>query len=503
MYGWPIGVRAVTPDPGPAGKPAWWSELPTGWFPTEHGMFRVVEGTMIYADEFGQIHRPVDDGIGTLQYQPLDPAFRGWDYAQIAFTGPVEETWPLVHTIALAVGYEEPEAPVADSRPGAPTFPATLEGLKQALEFTMRAMEQVVEQCALLGQLVHNIEAAIPTMDEDGAEAALAALENRQREQQEYYDYFLKVLAAAQRVAGQYMQDSWGTILLREFLRNAQKDWLVRATYPGLVGLIDLIGAPDSSLDVIEALVSIRAQVAHLAPSREQWGELAAAFADFGGGAAVMVRGIDVTVTRVEQAQQILQWTSAIGLTIVSGGAPVVLWRHGGTTLETLRAAAPLLLAVTQTAAVAVDQYADWVTKFLGLDPQKAKYVRWGARAVQLVTLLLTGKVHRWGQVQYTGAMRRCYAEEVRGLAPVGQKLLAAGRTEEEVARALHAMRREIGAHYKRLTPQPLRQQVYDRNNQQYGDPLGPTIEWLRARNKSWRDIIESSSRPGGHDLGL
>jgi hypothetical protein len=38
---------------------------------------------------------------------------------------------------------------------------------------------------------------------------------------------------------------------------------------------------------------------------------------------------------------------------------------------------------------------------------------------------------------------------------------------------------------------------------ERYGDPLGPSIEWLRARGKSWDDIIESASRTGGADLGF
>jgi hypothetical protein len=36
-----------------------------------------------------------------------------------------------------------------------------------------------------------------------------------------------------------------------------------------------------------------------------------------------------------------------------------------------------------------------------------------------------------------------------------------------------------------------------------HGDPLGPTIDWLRAQGKSWEEIIESAMRPGGADLGF
>ena len=38
---------------------------------------------------------------------------------------------------------------------------------------------------------------------------------------------------------------------------------------------------------------------------------------------------------------------------------------------------------------------------------------------------------------------------------------------------------------------------------QKYGDKLGPTIEWLQSKGKSWTQIIESATRTGGKDLGL
>jgi hypothetical protein len=34
-----------------------------------------------------------------------------------------------------------------------------------------------------------------------------------------------------------------------------------------------------------------------------------------------------------------------------------------------------------------------------------------------------------------------------------------------------------------------------------YGDPLGPTIQWLLEHGKSWEDIIKSAATPGGADL--
>jgi hypothetical protein len=59
------------------------------------------------------------------------------------------------------------------------------------------------------------------------------------------------------------------------------------------------------------------------------------------------------------------------------------------------------------------------------------------------------------------------------------------------------------GVKYKDLTPEQLREAIYARNRVKYGDPLGPTIDYLRNKGKSWEDIIESAARTGGRDLGF
>jgi len=77
------------------------------------------------------------------------------------------------------------------------------------------------------------------------------------------------------------------------------------------------------------------------------------------------------------------------------------------------------------------------------------------------------------------------------------------GSSSEEIARALHGLRRELGVKYKSLTPGDMLQQIYQRNIQKYGDKLGPTIDYLRQQGKSWDDIINSATRTGGKDLGF
>jgi RHS repeat-associated protein len=99
--------------------------------------------------------------------------------------------------------------------------------------------------------------------------------------------------------------------------------------------------------------------------------------------------------------------------------------------------------------------------------------------------------------------LRLAYIGEVEALSGSAAAMRAAGSTAEEIARALHQARRDIGVKYKDLTPEPLRSTIYDRNIAKYGDPLGPTVDWLRNRGKSWDQITEGATRTGGADLGL
>ena len=99
--------------------------------------------------------------------------------------------------------------------------------------------------------------------------------------------------------------------------------------------------------------------------------------------------------------------------------------------------------------------------------------------------------------------LRQAYIGEVEALKDTTAQLRAAGKSPEEIARALHQMRRDIGIKYKDLTPPDKLAEIYARNLEKYGDELGPTIDYLRGKGKSWEEMIESASRSGGVDLGL
>lgn len=91
---------------------------------------------------------------------------------------------------------------------------------------------------------------------------------------------------------------------------------------------------------------------------------------------------------------------------------------------------------------------------------------------------------------------RTAYVQEVQAISLRVEELRSAGKNDEEIAREVHRLRREIGVKYKNLTPHQELERIYRRNLDLYGDKLGPTIDYLRnVQNKSWQQIIESAGR--------
>ena len=78
-----------------------------------------------------------------------------------------------------------------------------------------------------------------------------------------------------------------------------------------------------------------------------------------------------------------------------------------------------------------------------------------------------------------------------------------AGASTEATARLLYAERNALKLKYRGLSPADAVKQFEQRNIEKYGNSLGPTIDQLQASGKSWDEIIESATRPGGSDLGF
>jgi hypothetical protein len=98
------------------------------------------------------------------------------------------------------------------------------------------------------------------------------------------------------------------------------------------------------------------------------------------------------------------------------------------------------------------------------------------------------------------------------------EKMRAAGKSDEEIARAANAERRAIGKEFKDKTDPELREVIHRRNQQLYGDPLGPKYEdfkrgsvynakdgeWVPLINKKTgepytdAELIQAAQSPGG-----
>ena len=99
--------------------------------------------------------------------------------------------------------------------------------------------------------------------------------------------------------------------------------------------------------------------------------------------------------------------------------------------------------------------------------------------------------------------LRQEYIDSVEKLKAKRAAMAAEGKSDEAIARELHAERRALGEQYKSLTPAEKLDEIYARNVQKYGDKLGPSVDWLRDRGKTWGQISESATRTGGKDLGF
>jgi RHS repeat-associated protein len=99
--------------------------------------------------------------------------------------------------------------------------------------------------------------------------------------------------------------------------------------------------------------------------------------------------------------------------------------------------------------------------------------------------------------------LRQQYVDEVLALKDKIPTLEKAGMTKEEIAKILYSERNALKIKYRKLTPAKRLEEIENRCLNVYGNKLGPTIEQLRAKGKTWEQIIESATRPGGQDLGF
>lgn len=104
--------------------------------------------------------------------------------------------------------------------------------------------------------------------------------------------------------------------------------------------------------------------------------------------------------------------------------------------------------------------------------------------------------------------LRQAYEAEVAGLKEEAEAMAKSGASDESIARKMWERRREIGVKYKNVTPEPLRDYIYEVNTGRYKDPLGPSFDSLvksaeKKMVEPYQMIIDSSSRPNGDVNGL
>jgi len=68
--------------------------------------------------------------------------------------------------------------------------------------------------------------------------------------------------------------------------------------------------------------------------------------------------------------------------------------------------------------------------------------------------------------------------------------------SEKALAEVANNARRQLGVEYKNLTPEPLRDYIYEVNLNRYGDPLGPTVDLLVQRGKTYSQIVKDAAKP-------
>ncbi|MET3120344.1 hypothetical protein AAKU64_004596, partial [Undibacterium sp. GrIS 1.8] len=103
--------------------------------------------------------------------------------------------------------------------------------------------------------------------------------------------------------------------------------------------------------------------------------------------------------------------------------------------------------------------------------------------------------------------LRQAYEDEVVDLEMKAKHMMDSGTPKNEVAYEMWNERRELGIKYKDLTPEPLRDYIYEVNSGRYGDPLGPKFEDLvskqlesgKSLDEAYQRIINSSFTPNNN----
>jgi len=105
------------------------------------------------------------------------------------------------------------------------------------------------------------------------------------------------------------------------------------------------------------------------------------------------------------------------------------------------------------------------------------------------------------GDFGYLPTLRQAYVRDVYNIKQSVVEMKATGMSDESLASYAYNARNHLKVKYRSNTPKNVLDEINRRNMQKYGSELGPTIEFLLEKGKTFDDIIESSTRTGGKGL--
>ena len=106
------------------------------------------------------------------------------------------------------------------------------------------------------------------------------------------------------------------------------------------------------------------------------------------------------------------------------------------------------------------------------------------------------------GDFGYLPTLRQQYVNKVDDLKFTVDNMLSKNTPIEDVGRFAYSARNDIKLWAREYTPPEILETINARNLNKPGyDQLGPKLDYLLGKGKSWEQIIESATRSGGGDL--
>lgn len=91
--------------------------------------------------------------------------------------------------------------------------------------------------------------------------------------------------------------------------------------------------------------------------------------------------------------------------------------------------------------------------------------------------------------------VRQQYLDRLDAMKVEIHRLRVQGRPEQEIARIMVPRRNQAKALVRTKMKRREVRKLEERNRARYGDPLGPSIEWMYAQHGgNWHDIVESTT---------